>query len=765
MDCSEDVLRRLCGVFQRGRRLEDYVKEFISLCHLARASDNKLKDCFLMGLDPEVLCEVDEELEEDPDWSLVEFLDAVLLIRGSELTVGPVEEDYSQQHQRSTSNLPNEWCKIDAIFRLAYEVADVNPPVRTSAPSKTPTVSHPLHTREDYGTPRGSPAVSEPQKTGFSPVSWRQGPCAIQQVSVSQPGEPSLTPSVPVSQPGERSFISAVQDPQIRGCNLISRRQGPWLIHSVPVSSVPAVSNPQITAPSPVSRSSEPCRAQLVPVLQPKMLFKAQSVPVIQPGVLFSAQLVRVLQLEELSPVLAIGSNITSQREGLCVVQSVPVTQPGELQKVLTVSSPQITGPTPVTRYEEPCVTQSVPVTQPGELQKVLTVSSPQIMGPTPVTRYEEPCVTPSVPVTQPGELQKVLTVSSPQIMGPTPVTRYEEPCVTQSVPVTQLEKLHKALTESSQSVTGLSPLARCEGPCSALSTPVTPPGDLLPALVVPRPQLMGPSPVSWLKEPLDTQSVPDYLAEAQWEDFTASSLPLSGPSPELPWPEPSVSVEFDVPWPDPPEPCDVSDLLWPQPPEPLSEVNVPVPSVAALTPEKSTPVVDSLGSPLVAAHSPGRSIGVAQVKLLHAVSLAGVMEPSPSCESAMEAVEQSVQSLWARSLSGQPRGVLSRPVRPRRSSSSSEESGRVTPLSAPPWRAASLSGRSRWTGGSLSGLSRRALQSSAPPWKVVLSTVGSALEGVRTVWPAQENIFIAWFAQVGFSTVCPALEDVPAGS
>ena len=83
-----DPIYTLCSIFQNGRSIEDYVSEFLTYCHLAPLDDAKVKDCFWMGLDQEVSFYLPDV---DPECTLAQYLDFVLLFCGSLFTVGEAE--------------------------------------------------------------------------------------------------------------------------------------------------------------------------------------------------------------------------------------------------------------------------------------------------------------------------------------------------------------------------------------------------------------------------------------------------------------------------------------------------------------------------------------------------------------------------------------------------------------------------------------------------------------------------------------------------
>ncbi len=71
------------------------MEEFLSYCHLVPGDDALLRDCFWSGLDLDISLNLPDE---DPGWSLAQYIDFVLLFCGSEFTVGEVEEEVSPKH-------------------------------------------------------------------------------------------------------------------------------------------------------------------------------------------------------------------------------------------------------------------------------------------------------------------------------------------------------------------------------------------------------------------------------------------------------------------------------------------------------------------------------------------------------------------------------------------------------------------------------------------------------------------------------------------
>lgn len=83
----EDIL---CPVFQNGREIEEYMKEFLEYCHQISWKGPILKDCFWSGLDKNIGLWMPAG---DPSMSLANYLDIVLWLCGSPFTIGEVEDD------------------------------------------------------------------------------------------------------------------------------------------------------------------------------------------------------------------------------------------------------------------------------------------------------------------------------------------------------------------------------------------------------------------------------------------------------------------------------------------------------------------------------------------------------------------------------------------------------------------------------------------------------------------------------------------------
>ncbi|KAI2652700.1 Armadillo repeat-containing X-linked protein 2 [Labeo rohita] len=82
-------------IFQDGRDLEDYVEEFISICHLASCDDVCLMEGFWCGLDDDLRFVMPKG---EPCWTLTQYINILLSAWGSELCLDEVEEDYDPIH-------------------------------------------------------------------------------------------------------------------------------------------------------------------------------------------------------------------------------------------------------------------------------------------------------------------------------------------------------------------------------------------------------------------------------------------------------------------------------------------------------------------------------------------------------------------------------------------------------------------------------------------------------------------------------------------
>ncbi|KAI2662215.1 Unconventional myosin-XV [Labeo rohita] len=78
-------------IFQDGRDLEDYVEEFISICHLASCDDVCLMEGFWCGLDDDLRFVMPKG---EPCWTLTQYINILLSTWGSELCLDEAEEDY-----------------------------------------------------------------------------------------------------------------------------------------------------------------------------------------------------------------------------------------------------------------------------------------------------------------------------------------------------------------------------------------------------------------------------------------------------------------------------------------------------------------------------------------------------------------------------------------------------------------------------------------------------------------------------------------------
>ncbi|KAI2654669.1 Disintegrin and metalloproteinase domain-containing protein 29 [Labeo rohita] len=93
---------RTIYIFQDGRDLEDYVEEFISICHLASCDDVCLMEGFWCGLDDDLRFVMPQG---EPCWTLTRYINILLSAWGSELCLDEAEEDYDpiQSHYADVS--------------------------------------------------------------------------------------------------------------------------------------------------------------------------------------------------------------------------------------------------------------------------------------------------------------------------------------------------------------------------------------------------------------------------------------------------------------------------------------------------------------------------------------------------------------------------------------------------------------------------------------------------------------------------------------
>ncbi|XP_050959910.1 uncharacterized protein LOC127161286 [Labeo rohita] len=93
---------RTIYIFQDGRDLEDYVEEFISICHLANCDDVCLMEGFWCGLDDDLRFVMPQG---EPCWTLTQYINILLSAWGSELCLDEAEEDYDpiQSHHTDVS--------------------------------------------------------------------------------------------------------------------------------------------------------------------------------------------------------------------------------------------------------------------------------------------------------------------------------------------------------------------------------------------------------------------------------------------------------------------------------------------------------------------------------------------------------------------------------------------------------------------------------------------------------------------------------------
>ncbi len=102
-----DPLKRLCAIFQRGRNIEAYVEDFLLYSHLVPGEDFLLKDCFWSGLDLDISLHLPDE---NPDWTLAQYIDFVLQFCGSPFTVGEVEDIKTPKYIFFGGAIPSSSC-------------------------------------------------------------------------------------------------------------------------------------------------------------------------------------------------------------------------------------------------------------------------------------------------------------------------------------------------------------------------------------------------------------------------------------------------------------------------------------------------------------------------------------------------------------------------------------------------------------------------------------------------------------------------------
>lgn len=86
MGCSYRPNGATIFMLQGGRDLEEHVKEFVGVSHLAQCNDIALMKGFWIELD-------DEMPRGNTCWTLAEYINFALWVSGSSFTLGKVEED------------------------------------------------------------------------------------------------------------------------------------------------------------------------------------------------------------------------------------------------------------------------------------------------------------------------------------------------------------------------------------------------------------------------------------------------------------------------------------------------------------------------------------------------------------------------------------------------------------------------------------------------------------------------------------------------
>ncbi|XP_073679963.1 uncharacterized protein [Garra rufa] len=125
-------------IFQDGRDLEDYVEEFISICHLASCDDVCLMEGFWCGLDDDLRFVMPEG---EPCWTLTQYINILLSAWGSELCLDEAEEDYNavQSHHADVSQRdpePSQLPPRPAEYQPEPTADGELPPAATSVPSR-----------------------------------------------------------------------------------------------------------------------------------------------------------------------------------------------------------------------------------------------------------------------------------------------------------------------------------------------------------------------------------------------------------------------------------------------------------------------------------------------------------------------------------------------------------------------------------------------------------------------------------------------------
>ncbi|KAL0147234.1 hypothetical protein M9458_057460 [Cirrhinus mrigala] len=334
---------------QRGRHIDEYVTDFITVSHHVRVCEERIKQYFLSGLDLEVLRDLPDE---DPDCSLEQLIDFVLLYCGSHFTVGEVDEDVHGS-------------------ALAWRYGGCCPRAKWLPIAKF--------------SQKWRSICGKPYKALLVPVLQPERLFQTLSVPVMQPGVLYDVQSVPVTQPDE--LLKALM-----------------------------VSSQSVTGSSPVARYEGSCHFRSVPVTQPDELLKAMRASSLQPlsdgfhsrctipsvipiqcGRIHQTRLVirtpggqtRLHQRPgELSEILAVssphlsGPSPKSRSEEPCYVLLVLVSQPGELSEILAVPSPYLSGPSPESRSEEPSETLvSTPEVLPVAAHPPERPSSPSLMA------------------------------------------------------------------------------------------------------------------------------------------------------------------------------------------------------------------------------------------------------------------------------------------------------------------------------------------------------------------------------------------------
>ncbi|KAL0199245.1 hypothetical protein M9458_007785, partial [Cirrhinus mrigala] len=163
-------------IFQDGRDLEDYVEEFISICHLASCDDVCLMEGFWCGLDDDLRFVMPKG---EPYWTLTQYINILLSAWGSELCLDEAEEDYDpiQSHLADVSQHdpePSQSPPRPAEYQPEPTDDGELQPATTSMPSRKGATEQLITTEPELHEP--SDQVCEPATTTTT------GECKMEQV-------------------------------------------------------------------------------------------------------------------------------------------------------------------------------------------------------------------------------------------------------------------------------------------------------------------------------------------------------------------------------------------------------------------------------------------------------------------------------------------------------------------------------------------------------------------------------------------------------